>query len=280
MGRLGACKKRYRQYSCSGSMMEKRGVLYWAQLVFTLLVAMYLTVPILMSITAGLTKNYFVGISSGLTFDWVLKVWVDYQSSIFLSIYIALACLVCTLVLGVPAAYAMSKMKGKFARTLEELLMLPVAIPGIATALALIISYGAVGNFRTSWLFILVGHVVFTLPFMVRAVLAVIHSIDIHTLEEGARSLGANFWQRFFGVIIPNCKSGILAGSLMVITLSIGEFNMSLLLHTPFTQTLPVGLADAYASLRIEVGSAYTVVFFILIMPLLLALQLVNRKRI
>jgi putative spermidine/putrescine transport system permease protein len=260
-------------------MMEKRGVLYWAQLVFTLLVAMYLTVPILMSITAGLTKNYFVGVSSGLTFDWVLKVWVDYQSSIFLSIFIALACLVCTLVLGVPAAYAMSKMKGKFARTLEELLMLPVAIPGIATALALIISYGAVGNFRTSWLFILVGHVVFTLPFMVRAVLAVIHSVDIHTLEEGARSLGANFWQRFFGVIIPNCKSGILAGSLMVITLSIGEFNMSLLLHTPFTQTLPVGLADAYASLRIEVGSAYTVVFFILIMPLLLALQLVNHKR-
>jgi putative spermidine/putrescine transport system permease protein len=111
-------------------------------------------------------------------------------------------------------------------------------------------------------------------------VLAVIHSVDVHTLEEGARSLGANFYQRFFGVVIPNCRSGILAGSLMVVTLSIGEFNMSLLLHTPFTQTLPVGLADAYASLRIEVGSAYTVVFFILIIPLLIALQLVNHKKL
>jgi putative spermidine/putrescine transport system permease protein len=260
--------------------MSQRGFLYWMQFVFTVVVAMYLTVPIAMSITAGLTKNYFVGVSSGLTFDWVLKVWADYQSSIFLSIYIAISCLLCTLILGVPAAYVLSKMKGRLARTLEELLMLPVAIPGIATALALIISYGAVGNFRTSWLFILVGHVVFTLPFMVRSVLAVIHSVDIHTLEEGARSLGANFWQRFFGVVVPNCKSGIVAGCLMVVTLSIGEFNMSLLLHTPFTQTLPVGLADAYASLRIEVGSAYTVVFFILIMPLLLALQLVNRTKV
>jgi putative spermidine/putrescine transport system permease protein len=260
--------------------MKKRNTLYWAQFVFTLLVAGYLTLPILMSFMAGLTKNYFIGVSSGLTLDWVLKVWSDYRPSIFLSIYIALACLVSTLILGVPAAYALSKLPGKLARSLEEMLMLPVAIPGIATALALIVCYGAVGNFRTSWAFILVGHIIFTLPFMVRSVLAVIHTVDVHTLEEGARSLGANFQQRFFGVVIPNCKSGILAGSLMVVTLSIGEFNMSLLLHTPFTQTLPVGLADAYASLRIEVGSAYTVVFFVLIIPLLIALQLVNHKKL
>jgi putative spermidine/putrescine transport system permease protein len=272
--------KHNRQHGCGGGMMKRRNALYWAQFVFTLLVAVYLTLPIGLSIMAGLTKNYFIGISSGLTFDWVIKVWSDYQSSIFLSIYIALACLISTLVLGVPAAYALSKLRGKLARSLEEVLMLPVAIPGIATALALIVCYGAVGNFRTSWTFILVGHIIFTLPFMVRAVLAVIHTVDVHTLEEGARSLGANFYQRFFGVVIPNCKSGILAGALMVVTLSIGEFNMSLLLHTPFTQTLPVGLADAYASLRIEVGSAYTVVFFILIIPLLIALQLVNHKKL
>jgi putative spermidine/putrescine transport system permease protein len=156
--------------------------------------------------------------------------------------------------------------------------MLPVAVPGLATGLALILSYGTLGDFRTHWSFILVGHVLFTLPFMVRSVLAVMHSIDIKTLEEGARSLGANFSQRFFGIVIPNCKSGILAGSLMVITLSIGEFNMSLLLHSPFTKTLPVGLADAYASLRLEIGSAYTVIFFIIIVPLLIALQWAQKK--
>jgi putative spermidine/putrescine transport system permease protein len=72
---------------------------------------------------------------------------------------------------------------------------------------------------------------------------------------------------------LPNCASGIIAGSLMVVTLSLGEFNMTLLLHTPLTKTLPIGLADAYASLRIEVGSAYTIVFFVLIVPLLIALQ-------
>ena len=146
-------------------------------------------------------------------------------------------------------------------------------------------TYGGLGGFRTSWLFILVGHVLFTLPFMVRSVLAVMSSIDLKTLEEGARSLGANFTQRFFGIILPNCRSGIIAGSLMVVTLSLGEFNMTLLLHTPLTQTLPVGLADTYASLRLEVGSAYTLVFFVIIVPLLIAMQWASnavsqRKRI
>jgi putative spermidine/putrescine transport system permease protein len=113
----------------------------------------------------------------------------------------------------------------------------------------------------------------------VRSVLAVLSSIDLRTLEEGARSLGASFAQRFTGVVLPNCMSGILAGSLMVVTLSIGEFNMTWMLHTPLTRTLPVGLADSYASMRLEIGSAYTIVFFFMIIPLLVAMQRLARPR-
>jgi putative spermidine/putrescine transport system permease protein len=115
---------------------------------------------------------------------------------------------------------------------------------------------------------------------MVRSVLAVLMAIDLKTLEEGAASLGAGFWQRFIHIVLPNCRAGILAGSLMVVTLSMGEFNMTWLLHTPLTKTLPVGLADAYASLRLEIGSAYTLVFFLMIMPLLLAMQHFAKPRV
>jgi putative spermidine/putrescine transport system permease protein len=253
-------------------------VYFWLLVGFTLSVAAFLIVPVMMSVLAGLTRNYFQGLSSGLTLDWVIKVWMDYQPSIWRSLGIAIACLVCTWVLGIPMAYVLMRSPNRVARALEELLMMPVALPGLATALALILTYGALGNFRTHWSFILVGHVLFTLPFMVRSVLAVMYSVDMHTLEEGARSLGANFVQRFFHVVLPNCSAGVLAGSLMVLTLSMGEFNMSLLLHSPFTQTLPVGLADAYASLRIEVGSAYTVIFFIMIVPLLIAMQWAQKR--
>jgi putative spermidine/putrescine transport system permease protein len=55
--------------------------------------------------------------------------------------------------------------------------------------------------------------------------------------------------------------------------LSIGEFNLTWMLHTPDTKTLPVGLADAYASMRLEVGSAYTILFLLMTLPLLIAMQ-------
>ncbi len=126
----------------------------------------------------------------------------------------------------------LAKRQNALTRALEEMLVLPVAVPGLATALALIVTYGSLSGFRTSWAFILVGHVLFTLPFMVRSVLAVLSAIDLKTLEEGAASLGAGFWPRFRDIVLPNCRQGILAGSLMVVTLSMGEFNMTWLLHT------------------------------------------------
>jgi len=48
------------------------------------------------------------------------------------------------------------------------------------------------------------------------------------------------------------------------------------MLHTPLTKTLPVGLADSYASMRLEVGSAYTLIFILMILPLLLMLNACN----
>jgi putative spermidine/putrescine transport system permease protein len=257
----------------------KRGTAFYAQLAFTLLVCAFLIVPVILSILAGVTVNYLTGIESGFTLRWVYAVWDGYRDTIFLSIGLSLACLAGTLILGIPAAYSLAKRQNAFSRALEELLVMPVAVPGLATALALIVTYGGLGGFRTSWAFILVGHILFTLPFMVRSVLAVLSAIDLKTLEEGAASLGASFWQRFFHIVLPNCRGGILAGSLMVVTLSMGEFNMTWLLHTPLTKTLPVGLADAYASLRLEIGSAYTLVFFLMIVPLLVAMQWLGQAR-
>jgi putative spermidine/putrescine transport system permease protein len=76
-------------------------------------------------------------------------------------------------------------------------------------------------------------------------------------------------------VLVPAVLPSIVAGALMVFTLSIGEFNLTWLLHTPLTRTLPVGLADSYASMRIEVGSAYTLMFFLVVLPLLWLLNIV-----
>ncbi|MBR8124767.1 ABC transporter permease [Burkholderia multivorans] len=239
----------------------------------TLLLCAFLIVPVAMSVLAGLTVNYFRGLSSGLTLRWLEQVWQQYHGSIWLSLAVALATLAIVLVVGVPAGYALARSRGRVARVIEEVLVLPVALPGLASALALLIVYGGFTAFRMSLWFIVAGHVVFTLPFMVRAVAAVAASADLRTLEEGAASLGASFATRFATIVLPNLRPGIVAGALAVLTLSIGEFNFTWMLHTPDTKTLPVGLADTYASLRLEVGSAYTILFLLMTLPLLVAMQ-------
>lgn len=255
---------------------SRRSTQYWLQLALTLVLCLFMTIPVVMSVLAGLTNNIFIGLSSGLTTRWLVEVWSLYRDTIFLSLGIALVCLACTLVLGVPAAYYMALRRNRLTRVIEELLMLPVAVPGLATALGLILLYGGWQGLRTSWVFILIGHVLFTLPFMVRSVLAILSAIDIRTLEDAAASLGATRLQRFFTVVLPNCRQGILAGALMVVTLSVGEFNLTWMLHTPTTKTLPVGLADSYASMRLEIGSAYTIIFFGMIIPLLVVMQMMS----
>jgi putative spermidine/putrescine transport system permease protein len=260
-------------------MTMRDRLIFALQLLFTILVAAFLIVPAVLSMLAGITVNYFRGIQSGLTLQWVVQVWQLYSDTIFRSFLIALATLGVTLVVGIPAAYALHSRNDRFSRAIEEIITLPLAIPGLALALALLLTYGGFSDFRRSWLFILAGHAIFTLPFMVRSVMAVFGAIDVKTLDEGAASLGAASWRRFRDVIVPNAMPGILAGSLMVVTLSLGEFNLTWMLHTPLTKTLPVGLADSYASMRLEVASAYTLVFFVMIIPLLVAMQVSARQR-
>lgn len=253
-----------------------RRALFRTQLGFTLVICLFMLLPVLLSCLAGVTNNAFIGLKSGLTLRWLEQVWSMYSDTIWLSLMLAVCCLLVVTLLGIPAAWALLKMPGRWASRMEECLLLPVALPGLATALGMVLVYGHLHWLRDSWLFILLGHVLFTLPFMVRPVLSVMRASQLPQLEEAAASLGAGFWQRFFTVIIPNCRNGILAGAFMVLTLSIGEFNITWMLHTPLTKTLPVGLADSYASMRLEVGSAYTIIFLAMILPLLLALSWIS----
>ena len=242
----------------------------------TALTTVFMIAPMLLSVLAGLVNNYSAGIKSGFTLRWLTEVWEIYGGTVGWSLVIAAASVAITALLGVPCAYALARSRTRLARAFEELLTLPVAVPGLATALALILAYGQIAAFRQSFAFILVGHVVFTMPFMVRTVASAFQRNDLIALEEAARTLGASFPQRFLGVLVPAVFPAIVAGALMVFTLSVGEFNLTWMLHTPLTRTLPVGLADSYASMRIEIGSAYTLVFLVVILPVLWGLQAIG----
>lgn len=256
--------------------MTTQRVSFWAALSLTLLLVAFMVVPVVMSVLAGVTENYFKGLSSGFTLRWLGEVWTLYHGTIFLSLKIAIVATLINVIIGFPCAYYFVRYPSRLSRAFDTLLTLPIAIPGVAIALGFLSVYAGQSDFRTSWLFILAGHVIFTLPFMVKAIHAVLATLPLTQFEEASSSLGANFWQNLHHVILPNCRSGIVAGMLMTLTLSIGEFNLTWMLHTPMTKTLPVGLADSYASMRLEIGSAYTLFFLVMVFPLLMLTQIIG----
>ncbi len=203
------------------------------------------------------------GVRSESTLHAIIAVWRSYGHTIWRSLVIAIACLEFMFAAGVPLAYVLATGTSRWARLFGKLVALPIVVPGLALALGMLEVYGRSRAFGMSSAFILAGHALFTLAFMVRAVAAARLSSDLRLLEEGA--------------VIRNAVPALLAGALTVFTLSIGEFNMSGPLHAPLSKTLPIGLTDGYASLRIEISSVYMMMFFLMAVLVVIALERVAR---
>ena len=245
-----------------------------AQAVLTGLTLLFLMIPVVQMCFTAFMKNAFRGFKAGFTTEWIEKVLELYGDTIVRSLGIAVAALILCVVIGVPAAWILVREQRKrWAALMEEALILPLSVPGLAIGLGILLIWGGITSLRQSNLFILCGHVMFCLPFMVRSVMAVLRVEPIDAYEEASATLGASSWTTFLTVVVPVAMPGILAGALMVMTVSLGEFNISWMLQTPDTKTLPVGMADSYASMRLEVGSAYTFLFLVILVPILSLMQ-------
>jgi len=202
--------------------------------------------------------------------SWFGYVFSLYGRSMQFSLLLATLSVVVCILVSVPAAYVIVRSNSRLGRVLEEITLLPLSIPGIALSIGLIQAYTIV---RGQWWLILCGHVLYTIPLMMRVVVNALRSFDLERLQSAARSLGANHWQQFAFIIIPNLRHSIVVGSLLVFAISWGEFNVSFLLNTPLNQTYPAALYATYTSNSFAVSSAATAIFLAVIIPVLLALQ-------
>lgn len=251
-----------------------KGLLY--MLIF--LVSAFIILPLVFTIAGSFAVYWGSDLfSAGFTLDWYRKVFDQYGHTIVFTLVITSLTVVINIILGTMTGYLFSKSRSRWMAVVEEILTLPIAVPGIAIALALIQTYAWM---RVSGALILVGHVIVTFPLMFRIVLGTLRTKNFQLLDDCAATLGAGVFYRFYHVILPSIKSAVLSGAIMVFMLSLGEFNMTFFLYTPLSMTLPIGLYDAYSTLRIEAGSAYTVVFLLLAIPLMVLLHRLNQTSV
>lgn len=194
-------------------------------------------------------------------------------SSLWLSTRLALMTIGIVLILMVPTVTWLHIRAQKAKRVVEFITLLPLIIPPVVTALGIL---NSMPNFLLNSPYLL-GFVygVLTMPYTYRSLDTGLNSIDVKTLVDAARGLGASWRQVLSGIIAPNIKSAIFGAIFLAVALVLGEFVVASLL---LWDTLPswmaiVGQADAEGAVAVSVLS------LIFVWLLLMVLSLLDRKK-
>ena len=170
---------------------------------------------------------------------WTLSAWkqiVSYQgllSAVEISLELAVLTSVTTLVLLVPTMIWIRLRVQWISRSFEFLCLLPLTIPAIVLVVGLGEIYNRLQRISLSALMLFWVYVILALPYAYRALAAGLNAIDVTTLSEAARSLGASWFTVIVRVIAPNMRAAILNALLLTAALVLGEFTIAyLLLYT------------------------------------------------
>jgi len=172
---------------------------------------------------------------------WSLTAWkqiASYQgtgvppliSSIEITLELAVITCAVMLVLLVPTMIWVRLRVRWLARTMEFLCLLPLTIPAIALVVGLGQIYNKLQHFSLSALMLFWVYVILALPYAYQALSAGLSAIDVETLSEAARSLGASWFTVMMRVIAPNMRQAILNALLLTASLVLGEFTIAFLL--------------------------------------------------
>jgi putative spermidine/putrescine transport system permease protein len=182
----------------------------------------------------------------------------SYLDGLVVSLKLALVATMISIVAGAGAAIALTESQWRGRDVVETLFLSPKFVPTVVIGFS-ILGFASAIHVFDAFTRLVMGHVVITIPFTVRATLASLVGIP-RSLGEAAVSLGATPWRAFVDITLPLARTGIIAGGLMAFVLSFDEVAVSIFLTDAFTQTLPIALvAEMRANLNLTVAAISTV---------------------
>lgn len=215
----------------------------WASRVIISLTLLFLIGPFLIIILAGASAGDFMAFPpEGLSLRWYIKVFTveSFRASFVLSMFLAIFGTLLALLIGVPAAYAISRYKVPYAETVKTIVAAPIIVPGIIVGLALLRYLVVPLNFTVTMALFL-AHTALVLPYAVRVVSSSLTNLR-SDMEEAAVLLGCTRLGAFAKVVLPNIRGGVLAAFILGFVTSFNQVPVSLFLSGPGVRTLPIDM--------------------------------------
>ena len=255
--------------------MESRG-LRAALRVWVVLVLLFMFLPIVLIVLYSFNpSNIESWPISGFSLHWFSVAWHDPQvrSAFLLSVRVGLIATVLALVLGTCVAYALYKFTFFGRDAISLLLVLPLALPGIITGIALN-SFFSFTGIQLGTLTIVIGHTTFCIVVVFNNLIARLRRTP-GSLAEASMDLGARGWQTLRFVTFPMAATALVSGALLAFGLSFDE-----VIVTVFTagaqNTLPLWI---FGAIRLgqqlpEVNAVVTIVILLTIIPVVVAARI------
>jgi len=247
-----------------------------ASFIGTLILILPILVLILISFSVdGAWKTQIL--PTDYTLDHYHALFTDERTwrPIWNSVRMGIVATIGNIIFGVAAAYAMVRLNFKGKTLLDILIMVPWALPGTVVAVNLIAAFSTENIFSfnqvligTFWILPL-AYFIRHLPLVFRSTSASLVQLD-QSIEEASRSLGATWWYSFRRIVLPLTFTGILAGTLLALVQSFGEFVASILLYSTSTIPLSVAIFQKLYSFKFGTACAYGVLQICLILIVLI----------
>ena len=209
------------------------------------LVVAFLLLPVFITIPVAFNASRFVAMPEGALslrhFD-ALVAGEGWIASMAQSAAIALAATILAVTIGTACAVGMWRLTSRFATAVGALVLAPMILPPIVSALALYRAWVALGLYDT-WLGVVIAHGILALPFVVIAVTTALTTLDPR-LEQASRSVGASVTTTTLRIILPNIKHGIFTAALFAFIVSWDEIVVTLFVSSRAVYTLPRRMWD------------------------------------
>ena len=214
----------------------------------------------------------------GLTLKWIPQALAntEMQSALLLSIRVAVIATITALILGTLAASAVYRSDFFGKEAISFMLVLPLALPGIVTGIAMRSAISLMSIPFSYWT-IVIGHATFCVVVVYNNVLARVRRTG-GSMVEASMDLGANSFQTFWHIVLPNIGTALLAGAILAFSLSFDE-----VIVTTFTagqqETLPIWILGQMFKPRSRPVTNVTAMLVVLItaLPILLAQLIASR---
>ncbi|HZP63514.1 MAG TPA: ABC transporter permease [Terriglobales bacterium] len=196
-----------------------------------------------------------------LTLDWYRTLFADdaIWASVLNSLLVAIAAVAISLTFSIPAALALDRASFPGKALFRRLVLLPLILPGIITGLSLLMLFRE-ADMKLSLVTIIMGHGTALISVATTEVFAGLQKLD-RAQEEASLDLGANHWQTFWRITIPNLRLSIIGAALLIFTLSMDEIAVSFFLIGR-DNTLPLEIwGRLRRGITPEINAISTVIF-------------------